>query len=64
MLVNPTGVILSDRSSSPENQLQFFPGEYSVIDQTSESEVASVTVFEGRTIDIKKDSSGMSYSCP
>jgi hypothetical protein len=64
MLVNPTGGILSDRSSSPENQLQFFPGEYSVIDQTSESEVASLTVFEGRTIDIKKDSSGTSYTCP
>ena len=64
MLVNPAGAILPDRGSSPENQLQFFPGEYSVIDQTSESEVASVTVFEGRTIDIRKDSSGTTYTCP
>jgi hypothetical protein len=64
MLVNPTGVLLPDRGRSPENQLQFFPGEYSVIDQTSESEVASVTVFEGRTVDIRKDSSGTSYTCP
>jgi hypothetical protein len=64
MLVNPAGIVLPDRSSSPANQLQFFPGEYSVIDQTSESDVASVTVFEGRTIDIRKDSSGTSYTCP
>lgn len=64
MIINPTGVLLPDRGSSPENQVQFFPGEYSVIDQTSESEVASVTVFEGRTIDIRKDSSGTSYTCP
>jgi hypothetical protein len=64
MLVNPIGVLLPGRGSSPENQLQFYPGEYSVIDQTSESEVASVTVFEGRTVDIRKDSSGTSYTCP
>ncbi|MFH1184201.1 MAG: hypothetical protein V1755_04070 [Chloroflexota bacterium] len=64
MLVNPGGALLLERSNSPENQLQFFPGEYSVIDQTTESEVAGVTVFEGRTIDVKKDSSGKSFSCP
>ena len=64
MLVNPGGALLQDRSSSPDNQLQFFPGEYSVIDQTSEAEVGGVTVFEGRTIDVKKDSSGKSFSCP
>jgi uncharacterized protein YgiM (DUF1202 family) len=64
MLVNPGGALLLNRSSSPENRLQFFPGEYSVIDQTTESEVASVTVFEGKTVDVKKDSSGTSFSCP
>lgn len=64
MLVNPTGVVLPSRSSAPENELQFFPGEYAAIDQTTEAEVASITVFEGRTIDIRKDSSGTSYTCP
>jgi hypothetical protein len=64
MLVNPTGVIVPDRNSSPKNQLQIFPGEYSIIDQTTELEVASVTVFEGRTIDVRKDSSGTTYTCP
>ena len=64
MLVNPIGVVVPGRGSSPENQVQFYPGEYSVFDQTSESEVASVTVFEGKTVDIRKDSSGTSYTCP
>ena len=64
MLVNPGGAILLERSSSPDNQLQFFPGEYSVFDQTTETTVGDVTVFEGKTIDIKKDSSGKSFSCP
>jgi len=63
MLVNPGGAILQDRSSAPENQLQFFPGEYTVIDQTTESSVGNVTVYEGRTIDIKKDGSGKSSTC-
>jgi len=64
MLVNPAGVLLLNRNSAPENRLPFFPGEYSAIDQTSETEVASITVFEGRTFDIRKDSSGTSYTCP
>ena len=64
MLVNPAGVVLPDRNSTPDNKLQFFPGEYSVIDLTTETEAASVTVFEGRTIDIRKDSGGSSYTCP
>jgi len=64
MLVNPIGVTLLDRGNSPENQLQFFPGEYTVVDLTTETEVASITVFEGKTVDIKTDSSGKNYSCP
>jgi uncharacterized protein YgiM (DUF1202 family) len=64
MLVMPAGAILLNRSAAPENQLQFFPGDYSVIDQTNDSTVAEITVFEGKTIDIKKDSSGKSFNCP
>lgn len=64
MLVNPGGLIVLERSNDPENKLQFFPGEYTVIDQTTEADVGGVTVFEGKTVDIKKDSSGKSYTCP
>ena len=64
MLINPTGVIVLGRGNSPDNQQRFFPGEYTVIDQSTEVEVGGVTVFEGKTIDIKKDSGGTSYKCP
>lgn len=64
MLVMPAGAILLNRNAAPENQVQLFPGEYTVIDQTTESTVAEITVFEGKTIDIRKDSSGKSYNCP
>lgn len=64
MLVLPTGVVLLDRGNSPDNQVQFFPGEYTVVDQTTETEVAAITIFEGRTIDVKKDGAGKSFVCP
>jgi hypothetical protein len=63
MFISPSGVILLAQSSTPENQLQFFPGEYEVFDQTTETSVANVTVYEGKTVDIKKDSSGKNFSC-
>jgi hypothetical protein len=64
MLVKPTGMVLADRGGAPDNQQAFLPGEYSVTDQDTDSVVADVTVFEGKTVDIKKDGSGKSYSCP
>lgn len=64
MLVNPVGIELMSRNDAPDNQAQFFPGEYTVIDLTSETELAGITVFEGRTIEIKKDSSGSNFNCP
>ena len=64
MLVSPTGVVLLDRGNSPDNQVQFFPGEYTVMDQTTETQVAAITIFEGRTIEIKKDGTGKSFVCP
>lgn len=64
MLVSPADVVLPDRGNAPENKVQFYPGEYTVSDQTTEIDVANITVLEGVTIDIKKDSSGKSYSCP
>jgi hypothetical protein len=64
MLVTPGGAILLDRSNAPDNQMQFFPGEYSISDDTTSSTVADVTVFEGKTVDIKRDGSGKSYTCP
>jgi hypothetical protein len=63
MLVNPIGAILLPRGSAPENQLQFFPGEYSIVDMETETAIGGVTVFEGKTIDIKQDSSGKKFSC-
>jgi hypothetical protein len=63
MLINPIGAILLPRGSAPENQLQFFPGEYTIIDMETETAVGDVTVFEGKTIDIKQDSSGKKFSC-
>ncbi len=64
MLVNPTGVILANRGGAPDNLQEFFPGEYSVTDQETDSVAADVTVFEGKIVEIKKDGSGKSYSCP
>lgn len=64
LLVNPGSVTLPDRSTSPDNQLRFYPGEYTVTDQTTDSAVAEVTLLEGRTVDIKLDGSGKKYSCP
>jgi uncharacterized protein YgiM (DUF1202 family) len=64
MIVYPIGETLSDRGSAPDNELQFFPGEYTVTDLETETEVASLTVAEGRTIDIKTDGSGSSFKCP
>jgi hypothetical protein len=63
MMINPLGALLQPKGSAPENQLQFFPGEYSIIDMETEASVGDVTVIEGRTIDIKEDSSGTKYSC-
>lgn len=63
MLVNPIGAVLRPRGSAPENQLQFFPGEYTVVDTETDITVANLTVFEGKTIDIKQDSSGKKSSC-
>ncbi len=63
MLINPIGAVLQPRGSAPDNQLQFFPGEYSVVDMETETEIGGVTVFEGKTIDIKQDSSGKNFSC-
>ncbi|HET6845385.1 MAG TPA: SH3 domain-containing protein [Anaerolineales bacterium] len=63
MLVNPTGAVLQPRSNAPDNQLQFFPGEYSIVDMETETAISDLTVFEGKTIDIKQDSSGKKFSC-
>jgi uncharacterized protein YgiM (DUF1202 family) len=64
MLINPMGATLLPRASAPDNQLQFFPGEYSIVDMETEITISNVTVFEGKTIDIKQDSSGKKFSCP
>jgi uncharacterized protein YraI len=64
MWIDPIGALLLPRGSAPENQQQFFPGEYSVVDMETETAFSYITVFEGKTIDIKEDSSGTKSSCP
>ncbi len=64
MLVKPAGVILPDQSNSPDNKQQFNPGDYTVLDETTSSQVADFTLLEGKTVDVKKDGLGTSYSCP
>lgn len=64
MLVNPLGALLLPLGSAPDNQLQLFPGEYTIVDQTTDTELGGVTAFEGRTIDINQDSSGKKSFCP
>jgi hypothetical protein len=64
MLIGPVGSILLPQGSAPDNQQQFFPGEYSITDMETETTISDVTVFEGKTIDIKEDSSGKKFSCP
>ncbi len=64
MLVNPSGVTLPSQASSPANQGQFFPGEYIIFDQVTSSKVWDFVLLEGKTIDIRKDGSGTSHSCP
>jgi hypothetical protein len=63
MLINPIGEVLKPRGSAPDNQLQFFPGEYSIVDTETDITISDITVFEGKTIDIKQDSSGKKSSC-
>jgi hypothetical protein len=64
MLVKPAGVILLSQANPPANRQQFFPGEYSIFDQVTLSKVWGFVLVEGKTVDIKKDGLGKSYSCP
>ncbi|HEY5984220.1 MAG TPA: SH3 domain-containing protein [Anaerolineales bacterium] len=64
MMLNPGGSILPDRSTSPDNQLQIAPGDYTVMDWTTETDLGSISIFEGTTVDIKQDSSGTNFVCP
>jgi uncharacterized protein YgiM (DUF1202 family) len=64
MQVTPGGAILLERTSAPDNEMQFFPGEYSIFDTITETTVAGVTVLEGTTVDIKQDGAGKNFTCP
>jgi hypothetical protein len=64
MLVDPGAQILPDRGNTPGNELQVFPGDYTVTDDVTGSQVASPSMFEGQVVEIKKDGDGKKYSCP
>jgi hypothetical protein len=66
MLVQPAEVVIPPQSESPDNKVQFNPGEYEIIDASlaGEPTVLEATLFEGQTIDIRTDGIPNTYSCP
>ena len=43
---------------------RFAPGDYTVMDWTTETDLGSISIFEGTTVDIKQDSSDTNFVCP
>jgi len=66
MLVKPGETKIKNQTSSPENKLQFNPGNYEVFDTSvsGNKSIKTVNLREGDTIDITKDGLGNPYSCP
>jgi len=66
MLVKPVGITVPPVNESPENKVQFNPGDYEVKDTNvaGEPTVMEATLFEGQTIDIRTDGIPNTYSCP
>jgi len=66
MLVKPAGITVPPQNESPQNKVQFNPGDYEVKDTSvaGEPTVMEATLFEGQTIDIRTDGIPNTYSCP
>ncbi len=66
MLVKPAGVTVPPQNESPQNKVQFNPGDYEIKDTSvaGEPTVMEATLFEGQTIDIRTDGIPNTYACP
>jgi len=66
MLVKPGEIKIKEQTYSPDNKLQFNPGNYEVFDTTvsGNKPVREINLREGDTIDITRDGLGNPYSCP
>ena len=66
MLVQPGETRIKNQTESPNNKLQFNPGNYEVFDTSVDGKkpVKTINLREGDTIDITKDGLENSYSCP
>lgn len=66
MLIQPVGVLLSERFDAPNNMQAFLPGVYEAYDQNQEGKpkVKTEELREGKTMDIVTDGLGNTYPCP
>jgi len=65
MLVKPGDVVLKDQTLSPDNKHQFNPGEYKIYDQSAtNTQVKTLKLSEGDSVDITTDGLDNAYACP
>jgi hypothetical protein len=66
MLIQPGGTKVKAQTDSPDNKLQFNPGNYEVFDTSVDGKkpMKTIKLREGDTIEIIKDGLENSYPCP
>jgi hypothetical protein len=65
MLISPANLLLAPQNEAPNNTGQVPPGDYEAFDQSvNNTQVKTMTLFEGDTVTIYTDGLGNTYSCP
>ena len=66
MIVDPGGKVIPPQTDSPNNKVQFNPGDYVIKDGSVSGNptVMEATLLEGYSIDIRTDGIPNTYSCP